>query len=147
MPKFRRVHKLRFSQTDYAGIMFYPRYFELLNAVVEDWFAEELGAPFHELLDKSKIATPLAVIETEFRAPFRLGDQLAFELSVDRLGAKSVTLIVITKLDDEARIISKVTHVCAERDLSGATRWCPALYEKMKLFVCEDETNASIANT
>ena len=33
---------VRFQHTDPAGIVFYPRYFEMINQVIEDWFAEKL---------------------------------------------------------------------------------------------------------
>ena len=31
---------IRFRHCDAAGIVFYPRYFEMMNDLVEDWFAE-----------------------------------------------------------------------------------------------------------
>ena len=36
---------VRFEHCDAAGIMFYPRFFALVNEMVEEWFAEP-GPPF-----------------------------------------------------------------------------------------------------
>ena len=36
----------RGAHTDPAGIVFYPRYFEMINAQVEDWFTGPLGCDF-----------------------------------------------------------------------------------------------------
>ena len=120
---FRRNHKVRFGDTDYAGIMFYPRYFEMLNAVIEDWFEDAVGASFPTLLDDYRLGSPLGSVTTDFIAPCRLGEVLTFELSVSRLGEKSVTLDVRTERNDETRVRSTLTHVCVKRDISGAAPW------------------------
>ena len=46
---FTVERRVRFADCDAAGIVFFPRYFEMLNGVVEDWFAGPLGASFREL--------------------------------------------------------------------------------------------------
>jgi 4-hydroxybenzoyl-CoA thioesterase len=33
---------IRFQHTDPAGIVFYPRYFEILGQIIEDWFSHDL---------------------------------------------------------------------------------------------------------
>ena len=38
-----RRERVRFGHCDPAGIVFYPRYFEMLNALVEDWISEGLA--------------------------------------------------------------------------------------------------------
>ena len=48
MRAFDRVILIRFQHCDPAGIVFYPRFFEFTNQVVEDWFEEELGLPSHQ---------------------------------------------------------------------------------------------------
>jgi hypothetical protein len=62
-----------FAHCDPAGIVFYPRYIEMLNAVVEDWFAEELGFSFQEIL-KSNLGIPTVHLNADFISPGRLGD-------------------------------------------------------------------------
>ena len=46
---FETITKVRFAHIDGASIVFYPRYFEMLNAAVEDWFALELGVDFRSM--------------------------------------------------------------------------------------------------
>ena len=43
---FTTTVQVRFADVDPAGIVFYPRYFEMLNGAVEDWFAQQLGLDF-----------------------------------------------------------------------------------------------------
>ena len=84
---------VRFAHVDPAGIVFYPRYFEMLNGAVEDWFAS-MGFDFRHLHQTLGLGAPTVRLEVDFKAPSRLGDALDFTLSVDRASARSCTLRV-----------------------------------------------------
>lgn len=84
--------RVRFADCDAAGIVFFPRYFEMLNGVVEDWFAGPLQASFRELHVNRRVSVPTAAVEARFVAPSRLEDELKFTLAVTRLGGASCTL-------------------------------------------------------
>ena len=84
--------RVRFADCDAAGIVFFPRYFEMLNGVVEDWFAGPLGVSFRELHVERGASVPTAAVEATFTLPSRLEDKLEFSLSVTRLGGASCTL-------------------------------------------------------
>ena len=49
MSQFTKQEKVRFQHVDYAGIVFYPRFLEMLNCLVEDWFEEALDRPFSKI--------------------------------------------------------------------------------------------------
>lgn len=89
---FTSERRVRFADCDAAGIVFFPRYFEMLNGVVEDWFAGPLEASFRELHVNRHVSVPTAAVEARFIAPSRLEDVLNFALSVTRLGGASCTL-------------------------------------------------------
>jgi len=57
---FTLQQKVRFQHCDPAGIVFYPRYFEMINATVEEWFAQRLGVPFETLHGALGAAVPTA---------------------------------------------------------------------------------------
>ena len=84
--------RVRFAECDAAGIVFFPRYFEMLNGVVEDWFAGPLEASFRELHVNRHVSVPTAAVEARFIAPSRLEDELTFVLSVTKLGGASCGL-------------------------------------------------------
>ena len=48
--QYTKQEKVRFQHVDYAGIVFYPRFLEMLNCLVEDWFEEALDRPFSKML-------------------------------------------------------------------------------------------------
>jgi 4-hydroxybenzoyl-CoA thioesterase len=84
--------RVRFADCDAAGIVFFPRYFEMLNGVVEDWFAGPLQVSFRELHVNRRVSVPTAAVEARFIAPSRLEDELTFALTVTRLGRSSCSL-------------------------------------------------------
>ena len=80
---------VRFAHVDAAGIVFYPRYFEMLNAAVEQYFADIVGIDFRQMHLERQIGVPTVHLEADFSAPSRLGDRLAIDLIVDRVGRSS----------------------------------------------------------
>jgi 4-hydroxybenzoyl-CoA thioesterase len=91
--KFEVEIPVRFAHCDAAGIVFYPRYFEMINQTVEDWFAA-MGADFRTIHVVRREAVPTVHIAVEFHAASRLGDRLRFELAAERLGRSSVELAI-----------------------------------------------------
>jgi len=85
---------VRFGDCDPAGIVFYPRYFEMFNNLVEDWCAQALGMGFRELHLERGLGLPTVHVETSFVAPSELGDVLRAELRVQKIGGASITLQV-----------------------------------------------------
>ena len=85
---------VRFGDCDPAGIVFYPRYFEMFNNLVEDWCAQGLGMSFRELHLQRGLGLPTVHVETSFVAPSELGDLLRAQLRVQKIGGASVTLRV-----------------------------------------------------
>ncbi len=89
---FRRPRTIRFSDCDPAGIVFYPQYFVMFNALVEDWVDEGLGIGFRDLIVDRRIGMPTVRLEADFRAVSRMGDKVQLCLKVERLGTRSITL-------------------------------------------------------
>lgn len=83
---FRQSRIVEFQHCDPAGIVFYPRYFEMISSVIERFFADALGRGIYQ----DGTGVPTAHIETDFHAPSRLGDVLDFALTITRIGTSSV---------------------------------------------------------
>ncbi len=89
---YARDIRVEFSHCDPAGIVFFPRFFEMLNSQVENFFREALGYPFEQMMFVDKHSVPTVHFEIDFRAPARLGELLRFILAVRRIGKSSVDL-------------------------------------------------------
>jgi 4-hydroxybenzoyl-CoA thioesterase len=85
---FTKQEKIRFKHVDYAGIVFYPRFLEMLNDLVEDWFEEALERPFSKIHETNGI--PTVDLKVQFKKAARLGEVLTKKLWVIKLGGASV---------------------------------------------------------
>lgn len=121
--KYTTQAKVRFADVDPAGIVFYPRYFEMLNAAVEDWFEDVLGAPFAELHLTAGIGVPTVKLACEFSAPSILGEVLDVELSVVELGRSSCTLDYRVSGDGTDRLQGQLVIVCMDLKKKKAVAW------------------------
>ena len=106
---FTYTQKIMFKHCDPAGIVFYPRYFEMINDTVEVFFSACLQTPF-EALHRTG-AVPTVQINTTFTAPSRHGDTLSITLTVTRLGTSSLGLTLIATAGDETRFTTHSTLV------------------------------------
>lgn len=131
---FTVTRRVRFADVDAAGIVFFPRYFEMLNGVVEDWFAEALGLSFAELHLQRHASVPTAAIEACFAAPSRLEDDLAFALSATRLGATSCGLRHRITCGDQQRLEATQTIVHVGASLKPEP-WSDTLRERIAPFL------------
>lgn len=85
---FIKEEKIRFQHIDYAGIVFYPRFLEMLNGIVEDWFEEALDRPFSKMHETNGI--PTVDLKVQFKKAARLGETLTKKLWVKKLGDSSL---------------------------------------------------------
>ncbi len=115
MAVFTADTAVRFQHTDPASIVFYPRYFEMMNDLVEDWFAQALGRSFKEIYESKADGVPLLNVEASFANPSRLGDVLRFALRVERLGRSSFTLRITAHCSGEERVSSRQVVVWIAR--------------------------------
>ncbi len=112
---------MRFGDCDPAGVIFYPRAFELAHAAVENfirrsrigweaWFA----SPAH--------AAPIRHAEADFFSPVRPGDTIKLRVGVEQVGETSATFGV-DFLDATGRVAVKVrtVHVLVDKATG-----CPA---------------------
>ncbi|QSR22068.1 thioesterase family protein [Hyphomonas sp. KY3] len=131
MSIFRTRRKVEWADADVAGIIFYPRYFEMLNSVIDEWFEVELGASFAGLISDHNVGSPMGEVQTRFSGACMLGDVIEFELEVAQISDRTVTLDVASKVDGALKIRTRATHICARRDISKAAHWPLHVREKL----------------
>ena len=118
---FRRPYRIRFSDCDPAGIVFYPQYFVMLNGHVEDWFGAGLGIPYRNLIVDRRIGLPSVRLEVDFTAVSRMGDDVELALAIERLGRASLTLShSITGAGGELRMRMRQVLVATSLETHGA---------------------------
>ena len=88
MSYFIKEEQIRFRHTDFAGIVFYPRFLEMLNDLVEDWFDEALDRPFSKIHETNGI--PTVDLKVQFKNAARISEILTKKLWVKELKSSSV---------------------------------------------------------
>jgi 4-hydroxybenzoyl-CoA thioesterase len=116
MSRFFRDVSIRFAHCDPAGLIFYPRFFALVNESVEDWFAS-LGHSFKTLHMDRRKGVPTVRLESEFIAPVRIGDTLRQSLSVDAIGRSSCSLKHLAEVD--GRPVARFDQTIVFTDLAA----------------------------
>jgi 4-hydroxybenzoyl-CoA thioesterase len=128
------VHRsqVRFGDVDPAGIVFYPRFFEMLNAAVEDWFANFIGIDFATMHLERHIGVPTVRVESDFLAPCRLGEQIDVDLEVEELGRSSAKLRYTFYVDGEARVTGRSVLVCMSLESYRPVPWPAEMRKQMQ---------------
>jgi 4-hydroxybenzoyl-CoA thioesterase len=120
---YARPFKVMFQHCDPAGIVFYPRYFEMINATVEDWFETEVGVSFAAMHGPRQFAIPAAHIAVDFLRPSRLGDVLDVRLSVERMGGASMALKLVAHGAEGPALTADLTIVHVLKDTMRPAPW------------------------
>ena len=121
---FTLTQKVLFKHCDPAGIVFYLRYFEMINDCVEAFFDTTLGHPFEVLLRTGSV--PTARIDATFSAPSRHGDMLKLRLLCEKIGRSSLNLKITARCGQQVRFKTASTLVYVDKR-GTPTSWPPAL--------------------
>jgi 4-hydroxybenzoyl-CoA thioesterase len=108
---YTRIIPVEFNHCDPAGIVFYPRYFEMTNSAIETFFAERLGRSYAQITMQEHCGVPTVRIDAQFLRPSRLGDRLEFTLSVAHLGGASARFALAARSGGELRMQAELTLV------------------------------------
>jgi 4-hydroxybenzoyl-CoA thioesterase len=118
---FRSIHPVRFSHCDPAGIVFYPRFFDLFVSTLEDWFSQGLEVPLDEVINKRQLGVPTVTITAEFLKACRFGEMLEIDLWVQRVGRSSMELRLAGTVKGELRLKAAWTVVMLDHGTFRST--------------------------
>jgi len=128
---FRFHQPVSFKHCDPAGIVFYPRYFEMINDCIETFFAAVADWPFMEIHKVG--AVPTAEIRTRFVRPSRLGDHLILSLAATQIGRTSLGLTISGACGAETRFETEQTLVKVD-NAGTPTPWPEPVRESLQQF-------------
>jgi 4-hydroxybenzoyl-CoA thioesterase len=105
---FTRSVTIRFSHCDPAGIVYFPNYFDMFNGLIEDWYKEELGHDYAELVMTDRYGFPFVHIECDFKIPSRMGEIIDLTLLVERIGRSSLGIAIVCHRDGLERLRARM---------------------------------------
>jgi YbgC/YbaW family acyl-CoA thioester hydrolase len=83
------VLRVRWSDVDPAGIVFYPRFYEWFDLATEALF-ESLGQPWPVMFPRERIVgVPIVESGARFSSPIRYGDEVTIRSTVAEVKAKT----------------------------------------------------------
>jgi 4-hydroxybenzoyl-CoA thioesterase len=113
---------IRFGDCDPAGILYYPRYFDLFHQAMEAWFDGPLGLSYARLLGEDRLGLPTVAAQAQYLAPCTFGEAVGVELAVERLGTSSIVFVYTVRgPDGSERAVGQVTCVVMDLDPARAT--------------------------
>ena len=128
---FATTVPVRFADVDPAGIVFYPRDFEMLNGAVEDWFSQGLGMDFKQMHLIDHIGVPTVKLEVTFLSPSELGDVLTISITPEQVGRSSCTFTALFSGDGRDRLRAEVVLVCMDLKKQQSCPWPESVRERM----------------
>jgi 4-hydroxybenzoyl-CoA thioesterase len=87
---FRTPIKVRFSDIDNAGIVYYPRFLHYFHLALEEFFGAVLGIDFADVLHERNVSFPTVHVESSFHRRLKYGDQIEIEVTVREIGTTSI---------------------------------------------------------
>ncbi|MBW0449657.1 acyl-CoA thioesterase [bacterium M00.F.Ca.ET.228.01.1.1] len=123
--QFERPVRIRFSHCDPAGIVFFPQYLVMTNALVEDWFNEGLHIDYAQMIGQRRIGLPIVKLDCEFSRPSQMGETVMLTLNVAAIGRRSISLDILGHCNGEPRFRAKQVLVTTSLE-SGRSIEIPA---------------------
>lgn len=95
--------RIRFAHCDPAGIVYFPQYLVMTNALVEDWFTERLAIDYAHMIETRRVGLPIVKLDCEFSRPSRMGETVTLSLSLPAKGRRSIRIDIVGRCGDEVR--------------------------------------------
>ncbi len=137
---FSTSRRVEFCETDMAGIAHFSAFLCYMEQA-EHAFLRHLGSSVVEELGEGwHLSWPRVHVECDYQGSARFEDDLQIQLSVARLGTKSVTYQFEFMLDEKRIAIGKVIAVCCRvhaREGLKSSSIPPGLAEQLNAFCSE----------
>jgi acyl-CoA thioester hydrolase len=121
---FHTSRLVEFADTDMAGIMHFSAYFRYMEAA-EHELLRNLGLSVYSEIDGQPISFPRVAASCVFHSPARCEDMLEIDVSVRRVGTKSVTYAFAFSQKSREVATGEMTSVCCRVPHGGAPSAIP----------------------
>lgn len=109
--------RVTWGQCDPAGIVYYPRYFEIFDNATTALFEHALGMTKFEFLKANNaVGYPMVDTHAKFAAPTKFGDDVVVETQVVKFGKSSFDILHKLKKGNQLCVECTETRVWVGRD-------------------------------
>ena len=111
---FKTITRIKFSDCDPAGILFFGRVYELCHAAYE-----EMITNLHleeDYWNNDEFIVPIIKSEAHYHQPMKYGEEISIEISVKTLKSSSFELEYLLKNRDEVEcVLVNTVHVFVDK--------------------------------
>ncbi len=128
-PPLSHMHtrRVRFADTDAAGIAWTGRIVEFALDAIDSWFRARLDTDWYELNIDQDVGTPFVRVAVEFRSPLTPRDTLGTEVRVAMIGRSSLTFAIAGRVGERLIYEGELTCVFVTRS-TGRSIPIPEVY-------------------
>ncbi len=108
---FKSLRQVEFRDTDAAGIVHFSVFF-LYMEEAEHELLRSRGLSVLEHSDQGTISWPRVSCRCDYRSPLRFEDRVQIDVSIARLGSKSITYAFVFSCEGRSVAEGEVTAVC-----------------------------------
>ena len=133
---------VQFRDTDAAGIMHFSVYFTMMEEA-EHALLRHVGTSVVVNSDSTTISWPRVSSQCEFTGTARFEDEIHIDVSISRIGTRSVTYQFTFLNSDKQIAKGSMTSVCCEINADGpqSIDISDQLKEQLTPFVCETDNS------
>ncbi len=132
---FSAEYPILFAHCDPAGIVYFPRFFDLLHRAMEDWFTFGLEERFADFIMRKRLGIPTVATQVDFVGPARFGDLLRIELRVLKLGRSSIELAIDAFVGEQPCFKARHTVCCFSQQTLKAVPLPDDLRDRIAAYV------------
>ena len=117
------ARRIQWGECDPAGIVFYPRYFEMFDGSTTAMFSAATGLNKYQLFEHYKFAGyPMVDTRAQFFIPCRFGDDVTIETTMTEAKRSSFSITHLLKKDGKLAVEAFETRVWVGRDPADAAK-------------------------
>jgi acyl-CoA thioester hydrolase len=124
---FRHRLRVRWSECDLQGVVFYPHYLAYLDHTVTELWREAVG-PYTEMIPQHGVDMVVAEASLRYRASARFDDELEISATIARIGDSSITTAFTIERTADGALLTEgeLRHVFVNpADLTKSTMPAP----------------------
>jgi acyl-CoA thioester hydrolase len=114
---FRHRLRVRYHECDQQGRVFNAHYFAYFDIALTELWRTAFGS-YAAVVDGGADVVVVEATAT-FRSPARFDDEIDVELTVERLGTTSLTLLEVVRRDGDVLVEGRTVHVCVDPATMG----------------------------
>jgi 1,4-dihydroxy-2-naphthoyl-CoA hydrolase len=126
---FEHKRRVRFQDTDPAGIVFFANIFVYCHEAFEE-LLRAVGMPLETIIASREQVLPLAHAEADFKKPFRVGVLVTVRAGVAKIGDRSFRM-QYEMVDEKGELLATVAtvHVAVDPASGRSTPLLPRIRE------------------